>query len=78
MDSYPHRSGTRSRWLRVLERDPYDEAAHLALVASLSAASRHGDARRAYRRYSERMREIGVEPAGLNPGGPSGALARGA
>jgi DNA-binding SARP family transcriptional activator len=47
--------------LRVLERDPYDEAAHLGLVLTLSAAGRHGEARRRYRFYVERMGEIGVE-----------------
>lgn len=49
--------------LRLLARDPYDEESHLALVESLSAAGRHGEARRSYRRYVECMREIGVEPA---------------
>jgi ATP/maltotriose-dependent transcriptional regulator MalT/DNA-binding SARP family transcriptional activator len=49
--------------LRLLARDPYDEESHVALVGSLSAAGRHGEARRAYRRYVERMTEIGVEPA---------------
>ena len=29
----------------------------------LAATGRHGDARRAYRRYAERLAEIGVEPA---------------
>jgi DNA-binding SARP family transcriptional activator len=50
-------------WLRLLEQDPYDEPAHLALVASLVVAGRHGDARRRYLLYAERMRELGVEPA---------------
>lgn len=49
--------------LRILALDPFDEEAHLGLVSSLSAAGRHGEARRAYRRYVERMDEIGVEPA---------------
>ena len=49
--------------LRVLERDAYDEHAHLALVSTLGAAGRHGDARNAYRRYAGRMGEIGVEPS---------------
>ncbi|HEX7299325.1 MAG TPA: tetratricopeptide repeat protein [Solirubrobacteraceae bacterium] len=49
--------------LRVLERDAYDEEAHLALVASLADAGRHGEARRAFRSYRARMDEIGVEPA---------------
>jgi DNA-binding SARP family transcriptional activator len=51
--------------LRVLERDPYDEEAHLGLVATLSAAGRHGEARRFYRAYVARMEELGVEPAPL-------------
>ena len=49
--------------LRVLARDPYDERAHLQLVRALSAAGRHGEARRMYRAYSGRMAEIAVEPA---------------
>jgi ATP/maltotriose-dependent transcriptional regulator MalT/DNA-binding SARP family transcriptional activator len=49
--------------LRVLERDPYDEGAHLALVSDLVGAGHHGEARRAYRRYVSRMDEIDVEPA---------------
>ncbi len=49
--------------LRVLERDPYDEPAHVALVGAFALAGRHGEARRFYRGYSGRMREIGVEPA---------------
>ena len=47
---------------RLLEKDGHDEGAHLALVRALAAARRHGDARRAYRAYAARMREIGVEP----------------
>jgi ATP/maltotriose-dependent transcriptional regulator MalT/DNA-binding SARP family transcriptional activator len=49
--------------LRVLERDAYDEEAHLALVVALVEAGRHGEARRAFRAYRARMDEIGVEPA---------------
>jgi DNA-binding SARP family transcriptional activator len=49
--------------LRVLERDPYDEPAHLALVGSLATAGRHGEARRFYRVYGGRMRELGIESA---------------
>ncbi len=48
--------------LRVLSRDPYDERAHLQLVGALSAAGRHGEARRMYRAYCDRMAEIEVEP----------------
>ncbi|MDQ3972894.1 MAG: winged helix-turn-helix domain-containing protein, partial [Actinomycetota bacterium] len=49
--------------LRVLARDPYDERAHLQLVTALSAAGRHGEARRMYRAYCARMADIDVEPA---------------
>jgi DNA-binding SARP family transcriptional activator len=49
--------------LRILERDPYDERAHLALVSARLAARAHGEARRAYGAYVRRMEEIGVEPA---------------
>lgn len=49
--------------LRLLERDPHDESAHLRLVSTLLAARRHGDARRRYRTYVERMRELELEPA---------------
>lgn len=49
--------------LRILERDAYDEGAHLGLTRGLSASGRHGEARRAYRRYVARMAEIGVEAA---------------
>lgn len=50
-------------YLRLLQRDPYDEAAHLALVRVLDAAGHRGEARRAYRTYSSRMAELDVEPA---------------
>jgi DNA-binding SARP family transcriptional activator len=49
--------------LRLLERDRFDEGAHLGLVASLSAAGRHGEALRRYRLYCGCMQEIGVEAA---------------
>jgi DNA-binding SARP family transcriptional activator len=49
-------------WLRVLEHEPYDEPAHVALVETLAAVGRHGDARRRYQRYVERMRELDIEP----------------
>ncbi|MFD9944650.1 BTAD domain-containing putative transcriptional regulator [Nonomuraea sp. NPDC059023] len=50
-------------WLRLLERDGYDERAHLGLIRSLDQAGRRGDARRRYHVYTERMRELEVEPA---------------
>jgi DNA-binding SARP family transcriptional activator len=58
--------------LRVLERDRWDESAHVGLLTALAAGGRHGEARRAYRDYVARMREIGVEPApfaGVNADG---------
>jgi ATP/maltotriose-dependent transcriptional regulator MalT len=47
--------------LRSLEKDPYDEEAHLMLVELLASGGRHGEARRAYRTYAARMEEIQVE-----------------
>ena len=53
-----------ARWyLRILEEDAYNEPAHLALVAAMAAAGRHGTARRLYRIYVSRMTELEVEPA---------------
>jgi DNA-binding SARP family transcriptional activator len=49
--------------LRLLERDPFDERAHLGLVRVRIAAGRHGDAQRAYRAYCGRMEQIAVEAA---------------
>jgi DNA-binding SARP family transcriptional activator len=48
---------------RVLERDAWDEGAHLALVSLLERAGRHGEARRCYRVYVSRMDEIRVPVA---------------
>ena len=48
--------------LRLLRVDPYDEATHLVLVGLLADARRHGEALRLYRRYTARMRELGLEP----------------
>jgi DNA-binding SARP family transcriptional activator/tetratricopeptide (TPR) repeat protein len=56
-------TGSAKYLLRIIERDPYDEQAHLGLVAALQAAGSHGEARRAYRTYVSRMQEIGAEPA---------------
>jgi ATP/maltotriose-dependent transcriptional regulator MalT/DNA-binding SARP family transcriptional activator len=57
-------SGTAVRcWLRVLEHDPYDEHAHLGLVAAHLLTGQQGEARRAYQAYCVRMAEIGVEAA---------------
>lgn len=57
-----HETTTRYLLL-ILERDPYDERAHLALVHSMIRAGSHGEARRLYRRYVERLSELDVEPA---------------
>jgi DNA-binding SARP family transcriptional activator len=51
--------------LRLLEKDPYDEPAHRALVRTLVAGGQHGEARRALARYREAMRAIGVRPPDL-------------
>jgi DNA-binding SARP family transcriptional activator len=48
---------------RALERDEFDERAHLGLVAALAAAGQPADARRAYAAYLARMEELGVEAA---------------
>jgi DNA-binding SARP family transcriptional activator len=50
-------------WLRILDVDAYDEDAHLGLINSLLAQRRHGEARRAYRQYTEKMTELELEPA---------------
>jgi ATP/maltotriose-dependent transcriptional regulator MalT/DNA-binding SARP family transcriptional activator len=52
-------------YLRALERDPYDEEAHLGLVSTTAAAGHHGEARRYYRTYVAKMDDIGVEAAPL-------------
>ncbi|HEU5471345.1 MAG TPA: BTAD domain-containing putative transcriptional regulator [Actinophytocola sp.] len=54
--------------LRILERDQYNEPAHLALVRALASDGSHGEARRRYRTYVARMAEIDVEPRPF-PGG---------
>jgi DNA-binding SARP family transcriptional activator len=48
--------------LRILERDQYNEPAHLALVRTLTDTGSHGEARRRYRTYVTRMAEIDIEP----------------
>ncbi len=59
-------------FLRIIDRDPYDEPAHLGLVAALQARGAHGEARRAYGAYAARMRELSTEPAPF----PAAALSR--
>jgi DNA-binding SARP family transcriptional activator len=59
-----HDGAARSRYLlRLIERDPFDEQAHLDLVRLLAGSGRHGEARRRYRLYCRRMEEIEVEAA---------------
>jgi DNA-binding SARP family transcriptional activator len=58
---------------RILERDPYDEPAHLGLVSVLEAGRRHGEARRCYRTYCTRMDEIGAESAPFPAASPRSA-----
>ncbi|HWM20227.1 MAG TPA: BTAD domain-containing putative transcriptional regulator [Ilumatobacteraceae bacterium] len=48
--------------LRLLEREPYDETSHVRLVALLSRSGRHGEARRRFQHYVDRMRELELEP----------------
>lgn len=46
--------------VRMLAADPYDEASHRALVEVLAGAGRHGEARRAFARWTRAMRAIDV------------------
>ncbi|HLT10806.1 MAG TPA: BTAD domain-containing putative transcriptional regulator [Micromonosporaceae bacterium] len=48
---------------RLLTCEPYDEQAHLLIVRELDVSGRHGDARRMYRAYVQRMTELDLEPA---------------
>ena len=61
-------------YLRLLERDQFDEDAHLGLVSTLNDAGRYGESRRNYRSYVTRMDELGVEAAPF-PGAAAPALA---
>jgi DNA-binding SARP family transcriptional activator len=59
------------RYLRILEMDPWDESAHLALLGTMERSGRHGEARRRYLAYSTRMEEIGVPVAPFPSRGPA-------
>jgi DNA-binding SARP family transcriptional activator len=59
------------RYLRILEVDPWDEGAHLAMVGTMERAGRHGEARRRYGAYTTRMKEIGVPRAPFPTEGPA-------
>jgi ATP/maltotriose-dependent transcriptional regulator MalT/DNA-binding SARP family transcriptional activator len=50
---------------QLLERDPYDEDAWLALIAGQLRLRRHGEARRRYAAYARRMGELDVVPVAL-------------
>ncbi len=45
-------------YLRILDKDFWDEEAHLRLVSALERAGRHGEARRRYGAYAARMGEL--------------------
>ncbi len=50
---------------QLLEREPYDEDAWLALIAGQLRLRRHGEARRRYAAYARRMGELDVTPVTL-------------
>jgi DNA-binding SARP family transcriptional activator len=50
---------------RLLERDPYDEPAWIALLGAQSRLRRYGEARRQHAIYSRRMAELAVAPVAL-------------
>jgi DNA-binding SARP family transcriptional activator len=50
---------------QLLEREPYDEDAWLALIAGQLRLRRHGEARRRYAAYARRMSELDVVPVAL-------------
>ena len=52
--------------LRLLEQDPFDEHTHLDLVDIQLDAGHLGEARRHYRIYVQRMKEIDVHPQPLS------------
>jgi pimeloyl-ACP methyl ester carboxylesterase/DNA-binding SARP family transcriptional activator len=47
-------------WRRVLSEDPYDEAAHRSLIATLRAEGRPSEARTAYHAYVPAMDDLGI------------------
>lgn len=71
--------GAVTSLVRLLGADPYDEPAHRMLVAVLVRARRHGEARRAFERWSRAMAEVGAEapdPVALEPARDSSVLPR--
>lgn len=57
-----HEAASR-RYLRLIEHDPFDEAAHLGAITSLVALGTYGQAHRLHSAYTARMNELGVDPA---------------
>ncbi len=60
---------------RLLGVDPYDERVHRGLVRNLVRAGRHGEARRAFARWTEAMAAVDApapDPSELNPRSPGG------
>jgi len=57
-----HESAIRYH-LRLIERDRFNEPAHLGLVRALAALGRRGEALRRYRLYESAMAELGVPAA---------------
>jgi ATP/maltotriose-dependent transcriptional regulator MalT/DNA-binding SARP family transcriptional activator len=55
--------GAVRAYLRILERDPFDEDAHLGVVETLAGVGRHGEARRRYQVYRARMADLQLEAA---------------
>ena len=51
---------------QLLEREPYDEDAWLALIAGQQRLRRHGEARRRYAAYARRMGELDVVPVAFS------------
>ena len=47
---------------RLLDVDPYDERVHRGLVRTLVRAGRHGEARRAFNRWSDAMTTVDAPP----------------
>src|SRR5215472_3046169 len=54
-------------YLRILERDRWDEDAHLGLVDVLERAGRHGTTRSKYHAYVSRMEEIEIPVTAFPP-----------
>lgn len=64
-DAHDHLAASDA-YRQLVELDPYDEPAHLGLVAALRSLGARGQARAAYDRYVRNMEELGV-PAEPDP-----------